>query len=130
VPEYVRKQKRFIGNTSVAPTYRIPGWWPNWVAATSLMRAQTMHPDSRNASPRNVNAELPIETNKPQLSPRQQYVVLGIFRDHERLLEEVVVYIDGPAKSKHLNSGTRHLFRVPILREMTSFGLEKLIPYA
>jgi hypothetical protein len=89
-----------------------------------------MHPDSRNASLRNVNAELPIETNKPQLSPRQQCVVLGIFRDHERLLEEVIVYIDGPAKSKHLYCGTKRLFRVPIWREMMSFGLEKVVPYA
>ena len=64
------------------------------------MHAQTMHPDPRNARPRNVYAELPIETNEPQPLPRRQYVVLGIFGDHERLLEEVVVYVNGPAKSK------------------------------
>jgi hypothetical protein len=80
-----------------------------------------------------VYAELPIETNEPQPLPRQQYVVLGIFRDHERLLEEleeVIVYIDGSAKSKHSYSGTRRLFRAPIWREMMSFGLEKVIHYA
>lgn len=86
-----------------------------------------MHPDPRNASPRNVYVELPIETNKPQPLPKQQYVVLGIFGDQERLLEEVMVYIDRPAKSTHLYSGTRHLFRVPILREMMRFGLYKVI---
>jgi hypothetical protein len=89
-----------------------------------------MHPDPRNASPRNVYAELPIETNEPQPPPRQWCVVLGIFGDQERLLEEVMVYIDGPAKSKHLYSGTRRLFRVPVLREMTSFWLHKVFHYA
>jgi hypothetical protein len=89
-----------------------------------------MHPDPRNASPRNLYAELPIETNEPQPLPKQQYVVLGIFGDHERLLDEVIVHIDGPAKSKHLYSGTRRLFRVPVLREMTSFWLHKVVHYA
>jgi hypothetical protein len=55
--------------------------------------------------------------------PKKEYVVLGIFRNDGHLLEEVLVYIDGQARSKHLYCRTACLFWLPILREITSFGL-------
>ena len=90
------------------------------------MQAQTMLEEPQYANPRYVYMESQIATNKRQLPPKQAYVVLGIFGDHDRLLEEVLVYIGGPARSRHLYSGMRRLFQLPILREITSFGLYKV----
>jgi hypothetical protein len=82
--------------------------------------------ESRLADPLGVYGELPIEFDEVVKPPRQEYVVLGIFGDNGRLFPEVIVYIGGPARSKHLYRGLRRLFEVPILRDVTSFGLYKV----
>lgn len=79
-----------------------------------------------NEDPRWVYGELLVETIEPQLPPKGEYVVLGIFGTNERLLEEVLVYIGGSVRSKHLYRGTRHIFKLPILRDIVSFGLYKV----
>jgi hypothetical protein len=121
----VRRENRFIGYTRVDKLYGIPRWWPNWAVSMSQMQTDMLLDESRFAHPNCVYGEFSIDMNN-ELPPKQEYVVLGIFGDHERLLKEVVVYVGGPARSKHLYRGTRRLFLVPILREITSFGLYKV----
>jgi len=82
--------------------------------------------DPRDIDPRYVYGELPINTEEEKLPPKEEYVVLGIFGSNERLLEEVIVYIGGSAKSYHLYHGQRQLFKVLFLRDIISFGLYKV----
>jgi len=120
----VRQQKTFIGRTVVQKIYKIPWWWPNWLASTSFIQAESML-ESKYIDPRYVHREVLDETPEPELPPCEEYVVLGIFGSKGNLLHEEVIYI-GKSRSKHLYRGLRRLFRVPIFREITSFGLYKV----
>jgi hypothetical protein len=120
----VRLQKRFIGLTRVEKMYQIPRWWPKWLAEMSLTQAEMLD-EPRIADPRFIYGEVPIETDQLLSPPSEEHVVLGLFGSHGNLLEEKVVYI-GKSKSKHLIFGTRSLFTVPILRDITSLGLYKV----
>jgi hypothetical protein len=112
--------------------YKIPGWWrEDWVTMMSHiakfpMQAERMANPIDNEDPRWVYGELQTETIEPQPPPEGEYVVLGIFGTNERLLKEVVIYIGGRVRSKHLYRGTGHIFKLPILREIASFGLYKV----
>jgi hypothetical protein len=72
--------------------------------------------------------DVPIITDEPQSPPVKAHVVLGIFNENGSLLEEVVIYIGGRARSKHLVHGRRGLFGMPILRDIRRFGLYKVGP--
>jgi len=120
----VRAQKGFIGHVRADKIYRIPSWWPDWIASIRTRQAETLVDGI--IDPRYIYGESVITTEQEELPPEQEYVVLGIFDSDKRLCEEVVVYIGSPTKSYHLYHGQRHLFKLPWLRDIKSFGLYKV----
>jgi hypothetical protein len=62
----------------------------------------------------------------PISPPIGRHVVLGIFDESGALLDEVILYAGGPSISKQLVKARRHLFSLPILRDIKSFELYKV----
>jgi len=63
----------------------------------------------------------------PIAPPKGRHVVLGIFDESGALLDEVILYAGGPSISKQLVKARRHLFSLPILRDIKSFELYKVL---
>jgi hypothetical protein len=120
-------RKEFIGHTILKELYKIPSWWPNW-ATLNIESERIIHWGCRIDHGRTMFQEEPIRTKNAELPPSKPYVVLGVFDDSGRLLQEVIVYIGGRSRSRHLVHGRRRLFKLPILRDIRRFGLYRVGP--
>ena len=100
-------------------------WWPAW-ATLNIETDTSLDIGCTRRDYLAMSKEVPITAESAQPPPRKAHVVLGIFTENGRLWDEVLIYIGGRARSKHLVHGRRGLFKMPILRDIQRFGLYKV----